>query len=228
MDQRTSNVEEDLKEILRTRLALAEKIQMLEQRVEETVQGTRSAALDVIQQARNTAVDFVETTTKAIDPRVQAGRRPWILVGSAVAVGLLTGYMQRRSKSGVYPYYPPDVHGADVMPSRGNGHAQTGVYPFYSRSSDHNGQKTAKDGGSTPAGAFDLLKPMSLLWNDLTEEFTKERERIQQAALQTGKSFVRDVGRIMVESLVDSVSRPGAPRSTGARTLQSIDRSMRR
>jgi ElaB/YqjD/DUF883 family membrane-anchored ribosome-binding protein len=218
MDQRTSNVEEDLKEILRTRLALAEKIQMLEQRVEETVEGTRSAALDVIQQARNTAVDFVETTTKAIDPRVQAGRRPWILVGSAVAIGLLTGYMERRSKSGVYPYYPPDVQGADVMPSHGNGQAQSGVYPFYSRSSDHNGQKTAKQGPSA-SGAFDLLKPMSMLWNDLTEEFRKERERIQQAALQTGKSFVRDVGRIMVEALVDSVSRPGAPRPTSARTL---------
>jgi len=218
MDQRTSNVEEDLKEILRTRLALAEKIQMLEQRVEETVEGTRSAALDVIQQARNTAVDFVETTTKAIDPRVQAGRRPWILVGSAIAIGLLTGYMERRSKSGVYPYYPPDVHGADVMPSHGNGQAQTGVYPFYSRSSDQNGQKTAKQGPSA-SGALDLLKPMSMLWNDLTEEFRKERDRIQQAALETGKSFVRDVGRIMVESLVDSVSRPGVPRPTSARTL---------
>ena len=221
MDQRTSNVEEDLKEILRTRLALAEKIQMLEQRVEETVEGTRSAALDVIQQARNTAVDFVETTSKAINPRVQAGRRPWILVGSAIAIGLLTGYMERRSKSGVYPYYPPDVQGADVMPSRGNGqaHTQTGVYPFYSRSSDHNGQKTATQQGQSASGALDLLKPMSMLWNDLTEEFRKERERIQEAALQTGKSFVRDVGRIMVESLVDSVSRPGAPRATGPRTL---------
>ncbi len=223
MDHKTSDVEEDLKEILRTRLALAEKIQLLEQRVEETVQGTKSAALDVIQQARNTAVDFVETTTKAIDPRVQAGQRPWILLGSAMAVGFLTGFLEHRRKSGVYPYYPPKAHGAEVMPSHGNGQAQGGVYPFYPGSSypgsSEQSGETMDDGQSAADRALDVLKPMASLWNDLTEEFTKERERIQHAALETGKAFVRDVGRIMVQSLVDSLSRPGAPRSSGARPM---------
>jgi len=218
MDQRTSDVEEDLKEILRTRLALAEKIQLLEQRVEETVQGTKSAALDVIQQARNTAVDFVETTTKAFDPRVQAGQRPWILVGSAIAVGFLTGFMEHRRKSGVYPYYPPKAKGAGVMPSHGNGQPHGGVYPFYPGSSEQV-RETRDEGGSAADRAFDVLKPMASLWNDLTQEFTQERDRIQQAALQTGKAFVRDVGRIVVQSLVDSLSRPGAPRSSGARPM---------
>jgi ElaB/YqjD/DUF883 family membrane-anchored ribosome-binding protein len=223
MDQRTSDVEEDLKEILRTRLALAEKIQLLEQRVEETVHGTKTAALDAIQQARDTAVDFVETTTKAFDPRVQAGQRPWVLVGSAVAIGFLTGFLEHRRKSGVYPYYPPKTHGADVMPSHGNGQPHGGVYPFYTGSSEQNGQNGQNE-QSAADRAFEVLKPMTSLWNELTEEFTKERDRIQQAALQTGKAFVHDVGRIMVQSLVDSLTRPGAARPDGARPVPRMNR----
>ena len=51
MDQRAHDVEEDLKNILQTRLALADKIQTLERRVQETVQTSKTVALDALDQA---------------------------------------------------------------------------------------------------------------------------------------------------------------------------------
>ena len=48
MDQRTHDVEEDLKNILHTRLALSDKIDRLERHVEETVEATKTAALDAL------------------------------------------------------------------------------------------------------------------------------------------------------------------------------------
>ena len=134
MDQRAHDVEEDLKNILHTRLALTQKIQLLEKRVEDTVQGTKAAALATLDFARNKAVDFVESATYHMNPSVQANRRPWIMVGGAIAVGFVAGLIeQRRRASGVYPYYPPKAAGADVMPSQAReAEVPRGVYPFYS------------------------------------------------------------------------------------------------
>ncbi len=146
MDQRAHDVEEDLKNILQTRLALADKIQTLERRVEETVQTTKAAALDALDQAKNKAADLIESTTQQLNPSVQAGRRPWIMVGTAIAVGFLAGLAeQHRRGSKVYRYYPPDADGADVMPEKGQPDLPSGVYPFYGREAP-----TREEGGRRP------------------------------------------------------------------------------
>ena len=135
MDQRAHDVEEDLKNILHTRMVLADKIQLLEQRVADIVHGTKAAALGALDLAKSKAVDFIESASHNLNPSLQAGRRPWIMVGSAVVVGFLAGLLeQRRRTSGVYPYYPPEAAGAPVMPSSERGQAEipSGVYPFYS------------------------------------------------------------------------------------------------
>ena len=104
MDQRAHDVEEDLKNILQTRLALADKIDTLERRVQETVQTTKTAALDALDQAKNKAADWIESTTQQLNPSLQAGRRPWIMVGTAIAIGLLAGLAeQHRRGTRVYP-----------------------------------------------------------------------------------------------------------------------------
>lgn len=222
MDQRTSDVEEDLKDILRTRMALADKLQMLEQRVEETVQGTKTAALDVITHAKNTAVELVETATNKIDPRAQAERNPWLLVGGAVAVGLLAGWMeQRRTRSGVYAYYPPRAEGANVMPSEGEWEHRRGVYPFYSaqgearepaESGPGEGARTADRQQSGMRRVFAFWPPVSSLWDDFAGQFAKERARLQEAALEAGRSFIQDMAHILAQSLIDAIERRPPPR----------------
>lgn len=223
MDQRASDVEEDLKNIRNTREALADKIQLLEKRVEYTMRGTKAATLDMINFAKNKAVDFIESTTHYLDPSVQARRRPWILVGSAVAIGVLAALMeQQRRKSGVYSYYPPRAHGADVMPSQRQGRAPSGVYPFYpARRQEHaSPELTFSRAESTEKGprsfrgdtseASEGFKQLASLWNDLTGELAKERERLQEAALQTGRWFIQDLSRIVARSLIDQLTRSGS------------------
>lgn len=223
MDQRTRDVEEDLKDILRTRLALADKLQMLEQRVEATVQGTKTAALDVINHAKNTAVEFVESATSRIDPRVQAERNPWLLVGGAVAIGLLAGWMeQRRKRSGVYAYYPPRTEGAEVMPSEEEWEHRRGVYPFYPAQgeartgpAESSRAEDVRPGERQKSGArrtFDVLQHVSSLWGDFTGQFAKERMRLQEAALEAGRSFLQDMAHILAQSLIDAIERRPPPR----------------
>lgn len=226
MDQRASHVEEDLKDILRTRMALADKLELLEQRVEEKVQGTKMAAMDVITHARNTAMELVETTTQQFNPTVQAGRRPWLLVGGAVAIGFLAGWMdQRRRRSGVYPYYPRAAHAADVMPAEDVREQEPGVYPFYPAQEERvyptQEERSSRPGnGRAPRaraaffGGSDSLERVSSVWEELTGQLTRERERVLAAALETGRTFVQDLAHIVTQSLLDAVfqrpsGRPG-------------------
>jgi ElaB/YqjD/DUF883 family membrane-anchored ribosome-binding protein len=215
MDQRAHDVEEDVKNILQTRLALADKIETLERQVEATVESTRAAAWDALDLAKNKAAGFLERTTHHLNPSVQAGRRPWIMVGTAVAIGLFAGLIeQRRRGSGVYRYYPPDADAADVMPEDGRAREPRGVYPFYGREQARSGgERRARvdylEQRSRGTETSDMWKPVRELWDDLTAEVVQERNRLQDAALHVGRSFLQDVVRVAGQSLLDQLSRSG-------------------
>ncbi len=214
MDQRTSDVEADLKNILETRLALADKLQLLERRVEESVLGAKSAALDIITHAKNTAVDFVESTTAQFNPAVQASRRPWLLVGGAIAVGLLAGWLdQRRKASGRYAYAPPEAYPAEVMPPEGGSRPRHGVYPFYpSGEQEHGEPEPSGQRRRVKDIAAETLHQLSSVWGDVAGELNKEKERVQGAVIEMGRTFLHELGHIAVQSVIDSLSRRPVPR----------------
>ncbi|HET7909804.1 MAG TPA: hypothetical protein VFL19_03780 [Nitrospira sp.] len=215
MDQRTHDVEEDIKGILQTRLALADKIETLERHVEATVESTKAAALDALDLARNKAAGFIERTTEHLNPSIQGGRRPWIMVGTAIALGLFAGLIeQRRRHSGVYHYYPPDAEGADVMPEDGQSHEARGVYPFYGREQarPRPGRRELADSDESKVRDQEpstMWQPFRALWDDLTTEVVQERDRVQQAVLLAGRSFIQDVVRMAGQSLLDQLTRSG-------------------
>ncbi|HKT34891.1 MAG TPA: hypothetical protein VJR03_08655 [Nitrospira sp.] len=214
MDQRAHDVEEDVKNILQTRLALADKIETLERQVEATVESTKAAALDALDLARNKAAGFIESTTHQLNPTVQAGRRPWIMVGSAMAIGFFAGLIEhRRRTSGVYPYYPAEADAADVMPEDGPSHERGPVYPFYGREEPRPSALAStfddrSEGLRPQAGILDAWKPLRTLWDDLTGELLQERDRLQSAVLYAGRSFIQDIVRIAGQSLIDQLTRP--------------------
>lgn len=215
MDQRAHDVEEDVKDILQTRLALADKIEMLERHVEATVESTKAAALDALDLARNKAAGFIERTTEHLNPSIQGGRRPWVMVGAAIALGFFAGLIeQRRRNPGVYRYYPPDADGADVRPEDGQSREPRGVYPFYGREQarPRPGRREVADSvGSQQRGEepSSMWQPFRALWHDLTSEVVEERDRVQQAVLLAGRSFIQDVVRMAGQSLLDQLSRSG-------------------
>jgi hypothetical protein len=212
-------VEEDLKGLLHTRQSLTDKLQRLERRVEEDVVDTKNAAYDIIDHVKNTAMGLLPA---------QGSRRSWIMVGVPMAIGLLAGWMKRRRRNGgVYPYYPPKAHGAEIMPDEPVRHRE-GVYPFYkedTRATEPTGSSQEvrqKRGGS-------LLESASSLWRDLTEEFGKEGERLQKAALMTGRSFTHDLAKIALRSLIDAFNQaPPSPRKTVRRRDSDRDKTQSR
>jgi ElaB/YqjD/DUF883 family membrane-anchored ribosome-binding protein len=220
MDQRAHDVEEDVKNILQTRLALADKIEMLERQIEATVESNKAAAFDALDVAKDRAARFIESTTEQLNPSVQAGRRPWLMVGSAVALGLFAGLIeQRRRSTRVYPYYPPEARGADVMPEDGRSHEPKGVYPFYGREKARPspGSVWFDDSSKASQSRSEMWKPVRALWDDLTGEVAQERDRLQNAVLHAGRSFIHDIVRMAGQSLLDQLSRSDG---SGGRRLE--------
>jgi ElaB/YqjD/DUF883 family membrane-anchored ribosome-binding protein len=195
-------VEEDVKGLLHTRQALTDKLQLLERRVEENVVETKNAARDIIDHVKHTATDLLDTTIHRINPR-----RSWMMVGIPVTIGLLAGWMKRRRSGGVYAYYPPKAHGAEIMPEDRPARRREGVYPFYKE----NVRRDQSTGSRQEEKKGSVLEPVSLLWKDITEEFGKEGERLQKAAVMTGRSFAHDLVRIAVRILINAFDQALPP-----------------
>jgi ElaB/YqjD/DUF883 family membrane-anchored ribosome-binding protein len=215
MDQRAHDVEEDVKDIYRTRLSLEDKIDTLERRVEATVESTKLAALDALDLARNRAAEFIESTTHQLNPSVQAGRRPWVMVGSAIALGLFAGLIEQRRRSGVYRYDPASADGADVMPEDDTSEEPSGVYPFYGREAprpqvSRRWRGDQSDGNPSETAMPELLQPLQSLWDELRAEVVQELDRVQNAVLHTGRAFIHDIVRIAGQSLLDQLTRSGS------------------
>lgn len=215
MDQREHDIEEDLKSILHTRMALMDKLQSLEQRVEGTVRGTKETAMDTIEAAKHKALQWVTSTTGQLTSYEMLRRRPPIVAGGIVAMGLLAAWMIQRKqygRSGVYPYFPPQTKGADVLPQE----ERPGVYPYYTPQA--RGAKALPQGEdsrqrSGESHATSLSRQVSEFLDGLKGEVTHERTRLQQAALQIGRSFARDMVHIAGQSLVSLMNHL----STGSR-----------
>lgn len=208
MDKKESRVEEDVNQILKTRVAMADKLESLEQRVDETIQETKTTALNLIGYARDTAADVVGSTTQLLNPALHARRRPWIFIGGAIGIVLIAGWMEKRRKaSGVTAYYPPEAESAEVMPPAGEKTSQRrdGVFPFYTDASRPSGNKRPSRQEGAP---WELLKPVSALLETVTGDLAKEYERLRGAVLLTGRSFTKDLARIVVWSLIGALARP--------------------
>ena len=52
MDHTDDRIEQDIKDILKTRVAISDKLEMLEQRVEEKMERSRVAVKDLVDAAR--------------------------------------------------------------------------------------------------------------------------------------------------------------------------------
>lgn len=246
MDQREHDVEEDLKNIIRTRMALMDKVQSLEQRVEDTVRGTRENAMNTMEAAKTKAMQWMTSSTGRLSPIEMLGRRPPVIAGGVIAIGLLTIWMTqrkphrrsgvypyyphagdadgvpRKGRSGVYPYFPPRAEGADVMPQSEDSRQRRSGEPHstHARQSNPNREIKRNDGEDN---SFSLSRQLSKFLHGLKDDLAQERVRLQQAALQIGRSFAQDMVHIAGQSLVSFMeqltdagrdqSRPHQPRS---------------
>jgi archaellum component FlaC len=118
MDQRESQVGKDIEN---TRAVMSEKIEMIEDRVNETMEGTRTTIdnvmhkvkdvqgtiedakstvdnlLDTIKQTMEETLERVKSTASLIE---QVDQNPWIMFGSAVLTGYILSSLNRGSSLG--------------------------------------------------------------------------------------------------------------------------------
>jgi len=202
MDQRTTRIEQDIKEIVHTRVAIAEKLEMLEQQVEQKMERSKVAVRDLVDHTAGVVGDMVHKTKQTLDPLHQFGERPWVMLGGAVMLGYLAGMLEARLRSsGVYPYYTGDApHEAPVMPSsQQDDEPRPGVYPYYP---DPSGKQRTRGADSSRGSGV-----ASSLLQDVTKEMMEELDQVKAGLIEAGRSFIRDVTSQIVPTILRSLSQ---------------------
>ncbi|CAN5339670.1 hypothetical protein BH10PLA2_BH10PLA2_36390 [soil metagenome] len=90
------------KQMANTRCSISEKLDLLERRVVDTVEGATHAVNDTVETVRDTVRDSVHSMQTNLDPIRQADRHPWttfaVCLGAGYAVGkVLEGGLMPRS-----------------------------------------------------------------------------------------------------------------------------------
>ena len=227
MDQRTSAIDEDLKSIVHTRVAIAEKLDLLEQRIKDTAEGATMTFSRMLDHTTESVNKMADKTKAALDPVRKVEEYPWLMLGSALCAGFAIGLLESRTRSqhkGVYPYYPPGAHASRVMPesARQTGTSDQattgktkGVYDYYPTGSQSYATRSAQEGTS--------------VWDSMSQEFKDETEQAKNALMQVGRSLMFEVARKMMPEIARSFGidlstlSPSADRSSrskDARTSQ--------
>jgi hypothetical protein len=118
MDQGEQHIRKDIDD---TRAVMSEKIEMIEDRVHETMEGTKSTIDHVIdnvkhvqgtvEQTKSAIDNILETVKHSIDETIerakytadlidQVNRNPWIMFGSAILAGYILSSIDRARSSG--------------------------------------------------------------------------------------------------------------------------------
>ncbi len=109
MDQREDDIRQGIEE---TRTAMTEKIEMIEERVQETVEGVKSTVdsamhgfrqiQETVEKAKSTADSIIESVKSTVDETIERAKctsdlvahvnqNPWIMFGTAALVGYILG-----------------------------------------------------------------------------------------------------------------------------------------
>ena len=209
MDKGADRIAQDIKEIVQTRIAIAEKLGAIEQHVGSTMQHARTMMTQVADKTTSSVHETLKATKEAFDPRVHVARHPWVFVGGTLVLGYAVGTLYRRGWriDGVVPYYPRGAKGAAVMPTSDSPSSEQqdpGVYPFYPH--------READNASKEQGRSDRLT----LWTELERVLQDELGVVRSGFVRFGRGLLHEMLRQAVPALVQVIAgnrREQAPRS---------------
>src|SRR5579884_38927 len=185
MDQRRGDIAADVSDIVQTRNAISDKLELIERRIEEPVQGANLSAEELVDRARDAADELLGKTKQSFDPTYQVHQHPWLMIGGAIAVGYVLGLLEaravgpRRSGSGVYPYYPPGAESPGAMPA-----------------------------ASSQSG-------MTNIWDSVGRELSAEVDHAKEALIDVGRTFIRELFQQLVPAIGASLGLPPSERRVG-------------
>jgi len=118
------------KQMANTRCSISEKLDLLERRVVDTVEGATHAVSDTVETVRDSVRDSVQSMQANLDPVRQANRHPWttfaVCMGAGYAVGkVLEGGLAPRSavidQPASWPHPSPSAEAASHASHPNNG-----------------------------------------------------------------------------------------------------------
>jgi ElaB/YqjD/DUF883 family membrane-anchored ribosome-binding protein len=86
-----------------TRAVMTDGLEVLEERVRETVEDMRSAVEDIVENVKDTVDTTVETVRHTFDLSYQVEQHPWLMFGGVTAVGYLLGSLSSSRSSAAAP-----------------------------------------------------------------------------------------------------------------------------
>lgn len=198
MDKGMDSIAQDIKDIVQTRVAIAEKLGVMEQHVGTTMQHARTMMTQVADKTTSSVCETMQATKEIFDPRVHAARHPWVFVGGALALGYAVGTLYRRGWriNGVVPYYPRGAKGAAVMSTSGSPSSErqeSGVYPFYPH--------VAADNARGERGQPD----QPTVWAELERALQGELSGVRSGVIRFGRGLIREMVRKAVPALVQII-----------------------
>lgn len=208
MDEGADRITQDLKDIVQTRMAIAEKLGAIEQHVGTTMQHARTMMTQVADKTTSSVSETMQATKEAFDLRIQAERHPWMFVGGAVILGYGVSALYRRGwriTGGVVPYYPREAKSAPVMPKSGASSSpsserqESGVYPFYPPDE----VRTEKN----------HEKRVTML-GELEQAFHEELGEVRSRVVRFGRGLIHEVARQGVPALLQLIA--GSRRKDGS------------
>jgi hypothetical protein len=211
MDNGADRIAQDIKDIVQTRVAIAEKLGAIEQHVGTTMQHARTMMTEVADKTTSSVCDTMQATKEALDLRIHATRHPWMFVGGTLILGYGVGALYRRGwrlTNGVVPYYPRGAKAAAVMPvSPTSQQQESGVYPFYPpRGPDSN----ARGGPGEEQGRADRLT----VWAELERAFHDELGVVRSNFIRFGRGLLHEMVRQAVPALVQKIGGNRRERSS--------------
>jgi hypothetical protein len=199
MDNGAERMAQDIKDIVQTRVAMAEKLGAIEQHIGATMHHARTTMTQLADKTTSSVRDTMQMTKDALDPRVHAARHPWMFMGGALVLGYAVGSFYRRGgriTTGVLPYYPPGTEGAAVMPRSGSSSSErrkSGVYPFYPHQAADHGR-----GGQGQAGRLTV-------WAEVERALYDELGVARNSLIRFGRGLLREMVRQAVPALVQII-----------------------
>ena len=209
----SERIAQDIKAIVQTRMAMAEKLGAIEQHVGTTLRHARTTMTQLADKTAASVRDTMEVTQEALDPCVQAARHPWAFVGGALVLGYAGGALFRRGgriTTKAVPYYPPGAGGAAVMPTNGSSSSEqpreSGVYPFYPHQAADNGKGN------------EVHTDQPTLWAEVERALHDELGVARNSLIRFGRDLLREMVRQAVPALAQKIGgtrRDRDPRSDG-------------
>ncbi len=198
MDQRANIIEQDIKDILETRLEIGRKIQLLDDKARYEMENLKAKFSSFTADVTGTGKEFIDQSTQMLNPLHRMNVRPWVALTGVVLAGFVIGTLSKKyRRTKVYPYYPPKAHGAPVMPSeeetKGR-ETEAGVYPYYPEEP----QESNRDRSSFSSG----------LWNDVKGTVRTEMQRSKDAIGYALREFARDMSKEIVPTILKAMTQP--------------------